>query len=218
MKLSDPKLLAAFSAIGVEHLPGASMAERTSLGIGGSTDILLIGRHAALPETVVLLRNAGIPYKLLGGGTNLLVQDGELPWVVLQLAKAGPGYPRGRNFVWADAAADLGRTVTYCAKRDLGGLEGLIGVPGSIGGALRMNAGAYGTQIGPCVREVEVYRAADSRIETLRGSAISFEYRHTSFAADDIMLAVKLELPSKPYSEILKEFASATKNGVPASR
>ena len=67
-----------------------------------------------------------------------------------------------------------------------------------------MNAGAYGTQIGPFVREVEVYRAATGRIETLRGSEINFEYRHTSFAPDDIMLAVRLELPSKPYREILQ--------------
>jgi UDP-N-acetylmuramate dehydrogenase len=103
-----------------------------------------------------------------------------------------------------DAAADLGRTVTYCAKHDLGGMEGLIGVPGSVGGALRMNAGAYGTQIGTWVREVELYRAAAGRIETLRGDALSFEYRHTSFAPDDIMLAVKLELPAKPLAEILQ--------------
>ncbi len=67
-----------------------------------------------------------------------------------------------------------------------------------------MNAGAYGTQIGSYVREVEVYRAASGTIEILRGSQISFEYRHTSFAPDDIMLTVKLELPSKPYREILE--------------
>jgi UDP-N-acetylmuramate dehydrogenase len=103
-----------------------------------------------------------------------------------------------------DAAADLGRTVTYCAKHDLGGMEGLIGVPGTVGGALRMNAGAYGTQIGGWVREVELFRAASGRIEILSGGAIRFEYRHTSFAPDDIMLAVKLELPSIPYAEILQ--------------
>ena len=74
------------------------------------------------------------------------------------------------NFVWVDAAADLGRTVTICAKHDLGGMEGLIGVPGTVGGALRMNAGAYGTQIGTYVREVEVYRAAEARIEILQGN------------------------------------------------
>jgi UDP-N-acetylmuramate dehydrogenase len=82
-------------------------------------------------------------------------------------------------------------------------MEGLIGVPGSVGGALRMNAGAYGTQIGSYVREVELYRAATGEIETLRGDDIRFDYRHTSFAPDDVMLRVKLALPSKPYKEIL---------------
>jgi len=102
-----------------------------------------------------------------------------------------------------DAAADLGRTVTFCAKHDLGGMEGLIGVPGSVGGALRMNAGAYGTQIGSFVREVDLYRAETRSLVNLKGAEIHFEYRHTSFAPDDIMLSVKLELPSKPFKEIL---------------
>ena len=204
MRLSDPKLLAALAALGIEHWPGASMAERTSLGIGGTTDLLLLKRHATLPDVVALLRAAKIPYRFLGGGSNLLVRDGELPWIVLQLERQDPEVRIEGNIVWVDAAADLGRTVTYCAKHDLGGLEGLIGVPGTIGGALRMNAGAYGTQIGTYVREVETYRAADARIETLKNNDLSFEYRHTSFAPDDIMLAVKLELPSKPFREILE--------------
>jgi UDP-N-acetylmuramate dehydrogenase len=107
------------------------------------------------------------------------------------------------NAAFVDASADLGGMVTFCAKRDLGGMEGLIGVPGSVGGALRMNAGAYGTQIGPWVREVELYRAASGEVETVRGNDIRFDYRHTSFADDDVLLRVKLELPSKPYKEIL---------------
>jgi UDP-N-acetylmuramate dehydrogenase len=204
MKLSDPRILSALPEFGVELIGGASLAERTSLGIGGTTDLLLIRRHSALPDLITLLRGAGVAYKFLGGGTNLLVKDGELPWVVLQLAHQEPGVRLEGNSARVDAAADLGRTVTFCAKNDLGGMEGLIGVPGTVGGALRMNAGAYGTQIGSYVREVELYRAADSRIETLWEKQISFEYRHTSFAPDDIMLAVKLELPSKPYREIIE--------------
>ena len=204
MRLSDPKTLEALPRLGVELLVGASLAERTSLGIGGVTDLLLLRRHATLPEMVSLLRDANIPYRFLGGGTNLLVPDGELPWVVLQLAKQDPEVRLEGTIAYVDAAADLGRTVTFCAKHDLGGMEGLIGVPGTIGGALRMNAGAYGIQIGSYVREVEVYRAAEGRIEILRENNLSFEYRHTSFAPDDIMLAVKLELPSKPYREILQ--------------
>ncbi|HYB60614.1 MAG TPA: UDP-N-acetylmuramate dehydrogenase [Methylomirabilota bacterium] len=204
MRLTDANLLAALPALGVERVAGASLAERTSLGIGGNTDLLLIRKHESLPELVRLLRAAAIPYRFIGGGTNLLIPDGELPWIVLQLARRDPDIRIEGNFVWIDAAADLGRAVTTCAKRDLGGMEGLIGVPGTVGGALRMNAGAYGTQIGSYVREVEVFRAAAGKIETLRGAEISFEYRHTSFAPDDIMLAVKLELPSKPFLEILQ--------------
>ena len=204
MKLSDPRILAALAELGIERIGGAPLADRTSLGIGGTTDLLLIRRHSALPDLIVLLRSAGVAYKFLGGGTNLLVRDGELPWVVLRLAQQEPGVRLEGNSAHVDAAADLGRTVTFCARNDLGGMEGLIGVPGTVGGALRMNAGAYGTQIGSYVRQVELYRAAAERIETLRENEISFEYRHTSFAPDDIMLAVKLELPSKPYRDILQ--------------
>lgn len=204
MRLNDPNLRAAIGELGVEYQPGVSFANKTSLGIGGVSDLLLIRKYASLPELIRLLDRAGVPHRFLGGGTNVLLPDGELPWVVLQLARHKDDPVVEGNSVRVDCSAELGRTVTYCAKHDLGGMEGLIGVPGSIGGALRMNAGAYGTQIGPFVREVEVFRAASGGIETLRGSQINFEYRHTSFAPDDIMLTVRLELPSKPYREILQ--------------
>jgi UDP-N-acetylmuramate dehydrogenase len=204
MRINDPNLLKALPELGVELRERVSLAELTSLGIGGTTDLLRIQKHESIPALLSLLDSHGVPHRFLGGGSNLLVDDGELPWVVLQLASANPDVVLEGNFAQVDAAADLGRTVTFCAKHDLGGMEGLIGVPGTVGGALRMNAGAYGMQIGTYVREVKVYRAAGRRIEILRGEQISFEYRHTSFAPDDMMLAVRLELPSKPYNEILQ--------------
>jgi UDP-N-acetylmuramate dehydrogenase len=204
MRVEDPKIVAALPELGVQLKPGTSLAELTSLGIGGTTDLLRIEKHDAIPDLLNLLDAQSVPHRFLGGGSNLLVGDGELPWVVLQLVSPTPDIVLEGNFAQVDAAADLGRTVTFCAKNDLGGMEGLIGVPGTIGGALRMNAGAYGMQIGSYVRQVKLYRAAARKLETLEGDQISFEYRHTSFAADDMMLAVKLELPSKPYREILK--------------
>ncbi|MGB6666962.1 MAG: UDP-N-acetylmuramate dehydrogenase [Candidatus Acidiferrum sp.] len=204
MRVEDPKIVAALPELGVQLHPGASLAELTSLGIGGTTDLLRIETHESIPGLLNLLDAESVPHKFLGGGSNLLVGDGELPWVVLQLVSPKPDIVLEGNFAQVDAAADLGRTVTFCAKHDLGGMEGLIGVPGTIGGALRMNAGAYGMQIGSYVRQVKLYRAAARKLETLEGDQISFEYRHTSFAPDDMMLAVKLELPSKPYPEILK--------------
>jgi len=204
MRVSDPKILGGLAKLDVELRPRTSLAELTSLGIGGTTDLLRIKKHESIPCLLRLLDDGGTPHKFLGGGSNLLVGDGELPWVILQLVAPEPDIVLEGNLAHVDAAADLGHTVTFCAKNDLGGMEGLIGVPGTVGGALRMNAGAYGMQIGTYVREVKVYRAADRRLETLRGHQISFEYRHTSFAPDDMMLSVTLELPSNPFKEILK--------------
>jgi UDP-N-acetylmuramate dehydrogenase len=204
MRIKDPTVLGALPEMAVELEHGVSLAQSTYLGIGGTTDLLRIGRHESIPELVNLLDGSGIPHKFLGGGSNLLVADEELPFAVMQLAKPEPEVVVEGNTASVDAAADLGRMVTFCAKRNLGGMEGLIGVPGTVGGALRMNAGAYGTQIGSYVREVKVYRAGERKIETFKGEQISFEYRHTSFGPNDMMLSVKLELPTKSYEEIIK--------------
>src|SRR5580658_6250396 len=203
MRISDSSPAARLKELGVELRQGVSLTEKTSLGIGGTTDELLLRRYETIPEVMRLLANENVRHRFLGGGTNVLIADGELPWVALHLPSTQPGMRVEGTVAYVDASADLGGMVTFCAKRDLGGMEGLIGVPGSVGGALRMNAGAYGTQIGTHVREVELYRAATGEIETLRGNDIRFDYRHTSFAPDDLMLSVKLELPSKPFKEIL---------------
>jgi UDP-N-acetylmuramate dehydrogenase len=202
MRIND-KAAERLKELGVELRQGVSLTELTSLGIGGTTDQILLKRYESIPQVMRLLASENIPHKFLGGGTNVLIADGELPWVILHLPKANPGMRVEGNVAYVDASADLGGMVTFCAKHDLGGMEGLIGVPGSVGGALRMNAGAYGTQIGPHVREVELYRASSGEIETLRGAEIRFDYRHTSFAPEDVMLRVKLELPAKPFKEIL---------------
>src|SRR6202162_6048163 len=203
MRISEKPVAARLKELGVELRAGVSLSEKTSLGIGGTTDELLLRKFETIPEVMRLLANENIRYRFLGGGTNVLITDHELPWVVLHLPSVHPGMRVEGNAAYVDASADLGGMVTFCAKHDLGGMEGLIGVPGSVGGALRMNAGAYGTQIGSYVREVELYRAASGEIETVRGNDIRFDYRHTSFAPEDVMLRVKLELPSKPFKEIL---------------
>ncbi len=97
MRISDKPVAARLADLGVELRAGVSLQELTSLGIGGTTDLLLIRRYEALPEVIRELKNEGIPYKFLGGGTNVLVADGELPWVMLHLPACQTGRARRRQ-------------------------------------------------------------------------------------------------------------------------
>jgi len=198
----EPEILNRFAALRADWRPGELLRDHTSLGVGGPADLVLIRDAARLPELVEFLRQRGVPWRFLGGGSNLLVIDEGVKEVVLHLTR-GRDCTFRDNQVEAEAAANLGTTVMECAKRNLGGMEGLIGVPGTVGGALWMNAGAYGTEIGPLVRRLTLCRALSGRVDILRGDQLHFEYRHSSFAPNDILLSVTLELMERPYAEIL---------------
>ncbi|OFW25148.1 MAG: hypothetical protein A3H27_11930, partial [Acidobacteria bacterium RIFCSPLOWO2_02_FULL_59_13] len=209
MVIEDLQFVRQMEQWGARVLADQPLRRYTSLGVGGSAGIIRISRPDALEPVVAGLRERGVPWGVLGGGTNVLASDEPFHMVFLQLVP-GPGdvmfESKGDgNQVTISTAASLGRTVMECAKRNLGGMEGLVGVPGSVGGALRMNAGAYGTQIGPLVRLVKVFRGATGTIEELPADSIGFHYRKSSFAPDDIMLTVTLELLTKPFREILAE-------------
>ncbi|MBI4460002.1 MAG: UDP-N-acetylmuramate dehydrogenase [Acidobacteria bacterium] len=203
MILTDSEFVKQIAHWEARFLPDQKLSEHTSLGVGGLADLIVIRRLEALEPVVEGLRQRGIPWRLLGGGTNVLAGDEPHRTVYLKLASSSSDLSFEGALVRAAAAAELGRTVMECAKRNLGGMEGLVGVPGSVGGALRMNAGAYGTEIGPLVRSVSVFRGSTGKREDLSPGAMGFEYRKSSFAPDDILLSVTLEPKEKPFREIL---------------
>jgi UDP-N-acetylmuramate dehydrogenase len=204
MLLNDREFVEQIVGWGGEVLPDRPLSEYTSLGVGGLADIIVLRRIDAIEPIVEGLRSRGIRWGLLGGGTNVLPVDEPQQKVFLHLAPGPNDVVFEGRTVRVAAAATLGRSVTLCAKRNLGGMEGLVGVPGSVGGALRMNAGAYGTQIGPLVRNVTVFRGATGRREDLAADAVGFTYRHSSFASDDVMLSVTLELIERPFTDIME--------------
>jgi UDP-N-acetylmuramate dehydrogenase len=191
------------AALGAEWLPEERLSEHTSLGVGGPADIIRVHDARRLPELMAYLHRYGVPWRILGGGSNLLVADEGLPDVLLRLA-GGEAMVFAGNRVEVPAGASLGTTILECAKRNLGGMEGLIGVPGTVGGALRMNAGAYGTEIGDVVRAVTLFHGATGLTETVKTEKVRFEYRQSSFSSDDVMLSVTLELQDCPYTLILE--------------
>lgn len=200
----EPRINEQMAAFGAEWLPAVPLSAHTSLAVGGRADMIRMRDPRRLPELMDYVRRRGVPWRFLGGGSNLLVGDQDRGDVMLHLSRASSGLAFSGNHVEVPAAAHLGTAVMECAKRNLGGMEGLIGVPGTVGGALRMNAGAYGQQIGDVVRAVSLYRSATGRIETLAMNRVRFDYRHTGFAADDILLSASLELVDRPYTEILE--------------
>ncbi len=201
----EPQIAREIASSGAEWLPSEPLGAHTSLGVGGKANLVRIHDYQRLAEPLDYLRRRGIPWRVLGGGTNLLVVNQGLEDVVLQLARPKNGTDFDGNRVEVAAAANLGTTVMECAKRNLGGMEGLIGVPGTVGGALRMNAGAYGIEIGPLVRSLKIYRSSTGQIEVLKTQDFKFEYRHSSIAPDDIMLSATLELPERDYAEIVEK-------------
>ena len=109
--------------LGAEVQHDVSLKEKTSLGIGGITDEVLLRSYETIPDVMRLLADESIPHRFLGGGTNVLIADGELPYIVLHLPTSQPGMRVEGTAAYIDASADLGGMVTFCAKRDLGGME-----------------------------------------------------------------------------------------------
>src|SRR5260221_3555902 len=117
MRIESPRIVSALPGLGVELRHGAALSELTSLGIGGTTDLLRIRKHETIPDLLNLLDANGIAHKFLGGGSNLLVGDGELTWVMLPLVRREADVGLEGDFSRVDAGPGLGRTGNVFAEK-----------------------------------------------------------------------------------------------------
>ena len=200
-----------FAALGAEWLPGELLSRHTSLGVGGPADLVRVRDTRRVPELVAYLEAHEVPWRILGVGSNLLVADEGLPDVVLQLVRGAP-IEVADNRVVVPAATSLGTAILECAKRNLGGMEGLVGVPGTLGGALRMNAGAYGTEMADVVHTATLFKGETREIGTVKADHVGFKYRHTNLSIHDLVLSVTLELQDRPQSEVLAHVKELNRN------
>jgi len=165
------------------------MREYTTIGIGGPADRLVFPRSAAqVSEVVVAEGRAGRTVQILGAGSNLLVADSGVSATVVctkkHLAKV---VFLSDGSVVVEAGVMLPRLAVLCALSGLSGMEPLSGIPGTVGGALSMNAGAYGRSIGELVEWVEVVDA-EGEIHRVEARAIRFGYRETKFPVQGIVV------------------------------
>lgn len=176
-----------------------SLADFIWFRTGGAAEILF--RPADLEDLVQFMQTCpqGVPIMPVGVGSNLLVRDGGVDGVVIRLPKAfAETSIEGSTRIRAGAAA-MGITVASAARdAGIGGLEFLRGIPGTVGGAVRMNAGAYGRETADILVECTIVHR-DGSIETLPVSALGYSYRHSQLPSDAIVVeAVFQGYPADP--------------------
>jgi UDP-N-acetylmuramate dehydrogenase len=175
------------------------LARLTSAGVGGPAPFLLHpGDPATVADLLSELRAAGETVRVIGSGTNLLAADAGVPWGVLRLSRIERAPRFEGNRVIAPAGCSLPALVRLAVERGLGGIEFGEGIPGSLGGGVVMNAGAFGGEIGPRVRRVSLLRG-DGVLEDREPDAGTFGYRSSAFTEEELLLEIELELePADP--------------------
>ena len=184
--------------LGVRAERGRRFAELTSLRVGGSIDWVISPETEEQAAAIVYeLDQAGIGWRALGSGSNVLADDGDHHYVVLSLSNLKGEVRIAGDLVSISAGYSLPRLCIDVARAGLSGIEGLGGIPGTIGGALWMNAGAYGHEIGTVTETVRVARAG--KVVGIPGSDVQWNYRHTSFREGELLLGATLRLtPDDP--------------------
>lgn len=180
------------------------MSKHTSFKIGGNADIFVKATTIEDVKYVLNFVNTNsIPLTLIGNGSNLLVKDGGIRGITLQVSL--DEIEIKENIVNVGCGVKLGMLAGMLQKEGLSGFEFASGIPGCIGGAIRMNAGAYGSEFKDIVEEI-TYITKNGKIETIQNSEANFSYRHSKFCdTDDIILSAKLKLEKASPDEIMKK-------------
>ena len=185
-------------------LMNESLKKHTTYGIGGPADLMIFPKSKQdLIKVIEIINENKIQLTILGSGSNVLVSDNGIRGAVISLKNSLKQIEVDDNILYAECGTMLGKIVKHAVKNNLIGLENLNGVPGTLGGALIMNAGAWGGEISENLIHVEVINSK-SEIQKIQKKDLNFSYRQSSFNKDDILLSAKFNL-KKADKDIIKE-------------
>ena len=178
-------------------LENEPMSKHTTYGIGGPAMAYVTPKDRFdLSNILKFSTKNEIPVYFVGTGSNLLVADNGIEGIVITPAKSLKQLEIKKNWVVAESGVMLGKLVKECIKHNLTGLESLIGVPGTLGGALVMNAGAFGGEISNFLESVDIMTMS-GEINTFSNSDIDFSYRFSSFKKDEFILLARFKLQTE---------------------
>ena len=196
------------------------MRKHTNFKIGGNADVFVIAKNIEEIKYVIKFsKENNIPLTILGNGSNVLVSDKGIRGIVLQVGTKEIKIEKQKNaLIEVEAGVMLGALAQVLLKQSIAGFEFAAGIPGSIGGAIRMNAGAYGGEMRDIVRNVTVLNEK-GEISVLTNEECEFSYRHSRFTnSKEIVIKATLELPFGNENEIkakMNEYAQSRKEKQP---
>ena len=188
------KLIDIATELGCVVTEQASMAEATTFRIGGPADLLVdIPNESAAAAIIAVCNHENIPYMFIGNGSNLLVGDKGIRGAVLRLTEDEPALSDG-GVIYAPAGLQLKRLCQFARDNGLTGLEFAFGIPGTVGGAVYMNAGAYGGEMADVVAHARCI-TPDGDVCVLSADELELGYRHSALMEKHcIVTGVTLQL------------------------
>ena len=180
------------------------MSKHTSFRIGGDAEVMAFPKNPEeLAKLLQVSRLLDCKTAILGAGTNVLAPDAGIPGLVICLKDALDGIRQlDDTRIWVAAGVTMTRAAVFAAGLGLGGMEFAHGIPGTVGGGVYMNAGAYGGEIKDICERVEAM-SLDGSIRTLTCEEMEFSYRHSCLEeTGDIVIGTVFRLTPKPEAEI----------------
>jgi UDP-N-acetylmuramate dehydrogenase len=179
------------------------MSRHTTLRIGGPVDAWVAPKSvAALCQLRKICNDLKIQNRAFGSGSNLLVRDKGIRGVAISLKKL-TGVRREGEIVHVEAGASTGKLLSFATREELGGVEFLGGVPGTVGGGMIMNAGTYLGEFKDVTVSVDAVDA-QGKFLSRSNAECGFQYRHSAIPATDVVTAASLKLPPRAREEIEK--------------
>jgi len=170
------------------------MARHTTFKVGGPAALfVIVNSLQELRSTLLLSKKSGIPFLVVGRGSNLLVADSGFRGIVVRLGNYFSRINIDNDYVQAGAAISLPTLIRETYKEGFKSLAFAVGIPGTLGGAIRMNAGAYGDCFGNYLRKVTLY-TTDAQFKSFGHSEIEFDYRSSSLKDKGVILEATLKL------------------------
>lgn len=178
------------------------MSKHTTFRIGGAAEVFAAPDARELPQLLAMAKGADVPVTVIGNGSNLLVGDRGIAGLVIEIGERMSEVRIEGTILVAGAGALLSKAAQTAAAAGLGGLEFAAGIPGSVGGAVVMNAGAYGGEMKDVLQSVKVL-TEEGELLSLAAAELELGYRHSCVPERKyIVVEATMELSAKPEEEI----------------